>query len=122
MTNPGITPKTDAVSFDWATNGVTAGLKTQRGATPQLGDMGIAGADVPQPRQTFADFQHITQAAPQGWFEGTGEAVEAELKTSTLGQLVRNVSMESFDPMEGYETSDTSTWTSEDFDKIRSAG
>lgn len=122
VTNPGITPKSDAVSFDKATDGVFSSLKTQRGATPQLGNMGVKGADVAPTRQTFAEFEDITKAAPKGWFEGTGKAVEAELATSTLGQLFRNVTMETFDPMEGYETRDTSAWGDEDFDKIRKAG
>lgn len=122
VTNPGITPKSDAVSFEQATDGVFSGLKTQRGATPQLGNMGVKGADVAPTRQTFAEFEDITKKAPQGWFEGTGKAVEAELATSTLGQLFRNVTMETFDPMEGYETRDTSAWGDEDFAKIRNAG
>lgn len=122
VTNPGITPKSDAVSFEQATDGVVAGLKTQRGAVPELGNMGIKGADVAQPRQTFAELQDITKTAPKGWFEGTGAAVEAELATSTLGQMFRNVTMDTVDPMEGYETKDTSTWNDQDFEKIRKAG
>ncbi|WYW00445.1 internal virion protein with endolysin domain [Pseudomonas phage vB_PpuP-Nouni] len=122
VSNPGITPKSDAVSFAQATDGVTSSLKTQRGATPQLGDMAVKGSAVEPTRQTFAEFQDITKKAPQGWFEGTGKAVEAELATSTLGQLFRNVTMETVDPMEGYETRDTSAWGDDEFDKIRKAG
>ncbi|AWH15810.1 DNA translocation protein [Pseudomonas phage 67PfluR64PP] len=122
VSNPGITPKSDAVSFAQATDGVTSSLKTQRGATPQLGDMAVKGSAVEPTRQTFAEFQDITKKAPQGWFEGTGKAVEAELATSTLGQLFRNVTMETVDPMEGYETHDTSAWGGDEFDKIRKAG
>lgn len=122
VTNPGITPKSDAVSFEQATDGVFSGLKTQRGETPKQGDMAVKGSAVEPTRQTFAEFADVTKAAPKGWFEGTGAAVEAELATGTLGQLMRNVTMETFDPMEGYENRDTSAWGDEEFEKIRGAG
>lgn len=122
VTNPGITPKTEAVSFEQATQGVTAGLQTKRGATPELGNMGVKGSDVDPVRESFAQLEFYAAEAPKGWFEGTGEAVKAELATSTLGQLFRNVTLEQADPMEGYERPDTSSWGDAEFQKIRNAG
>lgn len=122
VTNPGISPKAEAVSFEDATKGVTAGLKTQRGVTPDLANMSVAGGSVPAKRETFAQAEFDQKGAPKGWFEGTGSAVKSELATGTIGQLLRNVTMDTVDPMEGFKTPDTSAWGDEDFEKIRKAG
>lgn len=122
VTNPGISPKAEAVSFEDATKGVAASSKVQRGVTPEMGNMNVRGGELTETRTPFAQLEFDTKAAPKGWFEGTGQAVKSELATGTLGQLFRNVTMETFDPMEGYETPDTSAWDDETFDKIRKAG
>lgn len=122
VTNPGITPKTEAVSFDQATQGVTAASKVQRGVTPALATMGVKGADVEPLQQSFAEREWDQRQAPKGWFEGTGQAIESELATSTLGQLFRNVTMDTVNPMEGYERPDTSAWGDAEWEKMRAAG
>lgn len=122
VTNPGITPKTEAVSFDQATQGVTATSKVQRGVTPALATMGVKGADVEPLRKSFAENEWDHRTAPKGWFEGTGQAIESELATSTLGQLFRNVTMDTVNPMEGYERPDTSSWGDAEWSKMRDAG
>ncbi|WYW00675.1 internal virion protein with endolysin domain [Pseudomonas phage vB_PpuP-Vasula] len=123
VSNPGISPKADAVSFEDATKGVAAAtLKTQRGVTPELANMGVRGGETPEFRKSFAEDAFDHKEAPKGWFEGTGGAVKAELSTGTLGQLLRNVTMDSVDPMEDYKTPDTSSWGDAEFNKIRDAG
>ncbi len=123
VTNPGISPKAEAVSFDKATQGVAATtLPVQRGATPQLGNMNITGKEDTSKRQNFAEKEFILKDAPKGWFEGTGKAIESELATSTLGQLMRNATATSVDPMADLKTPDTSSWGDAEFAQIRDAG
>lgn len=123
VTNPGISPKAEAVSFDKATQGVAATtLPVQRGATPQLGNMNITGKEDTSKRQNFAEKEFILKDAPKGWFEGTGKAIESELATSTLGQLMRNATATSVDPMADFKTPDTSSWGDAEFAQIRDAG
>lgn len=123
VTNPGISPKAEAVSFDKATQGVAATtLPVQRGATPQLGNMNITGKEDTSKRQNFAEKEFILQDAPKGWFEGTGKVIESELATSTLGQLMRNATATSVDPMADLKTPDTSSWGDAEFAQIRDAG
>ncbi|UKL14689.1 hypothetical protein [Pseudomonas phage Pf17397_F_PD1] len=123
VTNPGISPKAEAVSFDKATQGVAATtLPVQRGATPQLGNMNITGKEDTSKRQNFAEKGFILKDAPKGWFEGTGKAIESELATSTLGQLMRNATATSVDPMADLKTPDTSSWGDAEFAQIRDAG
>lgn len=123
VTNPGISPKAEAVSFDKATQGVAATtLPVQRGATPQLGNMNITGKEDTSKRQNFAEKEFILKDAPKGWFEGTGKAIESELATSTLGQLMRNATATSVDPMADLKTPDTSSWGDSEFAQIRDAG
>lgn len=122
VTNPGITPKSDAVSFDKAMEGLTATQSTVRGATPELGNMNIKGKEKDTFRQNFAEQEFDIKGAPKGWFEGTDKVVESELATGTLGQLFRNVKMSTFDPMEGYETRDVSKWGDAEFAQMRESG
>lgn len=122
VTNPGITPKSDAVEFDRAMQGITADIKTVRGATPELGNMNVKGEQKDIYRQNFAEAEFDVKGAPKGWFEGTGKVVESELATGTLGQLFRNVKMSTFDPMEGYDAPDTSAWGEAEFKQMRDAG
>lgn len=120
---PVTSPKPEAVTFDQATKGVAADtLKTLRGQTPELGDMTVKGGAVPEVRETFAQKEFDTAEAPKGWFEGTGKAVKAELATGTLGQLFRNATLDTVDPMAGYEVPDTSAWDDDTFAQIRAAG
>lgn len=122
VTNPGITPKSDAVEFDQAMQGITADIKTVRGATPELGNMNVKGEQKDVYRKNFAEAEFDVKGAPKGWFEGTGQVVESELATGTLGQLFRNATLSTFDPMEGYDTPDTSAWGDPEFDAMRNAG
>lgn len=122
VTNPGITPKTEAVEFDRAMQGIAADMKTVRGATPELGNMNIKGEQKDIYRKNFAEAEFDIKGAPKGWFEGTGEVVKSELATGTLGQLFRNATLTTFDPMEGYTAPDTSQWGDAEFKTLRDSG
>lgn len=122
VTNPGISPKAEAVSFEDATKGVTATPKVERGALPELGSMGVKGTEVDTHRADFGQAEFEARKAPQGWFEGTEEAVQAELFTSTLGQLMRNVKMDFTDPTDWMHKPNQKEWDESDFEQVRKAG
>jgi hypothetical protein len=122
VTDPGISPKAPAVSFDSATQGVTAAPKVQRGVLPELGNMGVKGQEPDTARADFAQTEFDHRKAPQGWFEGTGDAIQSELFTSSLGQLMRNVKMDIVDPVDWHKSFDTNTWDDSDFQQMRDAG
>jgi hypothetical protein len=123
VTNPGISPKAEAVSFDQATQGVTAtSLPVQRGVAPAPGNMSITGVEDTSKRQNFAEKEFILKDTPKGWFEGTGQVIESELATSTIGQLLRNSTQTSVDPMADLKVPDTSSWGDAEFAQIRDAG
>ncbi|CBZ42016.1 internal virion protein with endolysin domain [Pseudomonas phage phi15] len=118
-----VSGKPETVTFEAATQGVgTVKLPVQRGAGPELATMGVKGADVEPLKSPFAQQEFDAATAPKGWFEGTGEAVKAELATSSLGQLFRNVTIDSVDPMDGYAAPDTSDWGDAEFARMREAG
>lgn len=119
---PVVSPKAEAVTFEQATQGVMAATPIQRGAGPELATMGVKGVEVAPLKPSFAEREFDLKDAPKGWFEGTGEAVKSELATSSLGQLFRNVTMDTVDPMEGYQATDTSDWGDSEFERMRAAG
>lgn len=110
------------------------------GAAPVGGaSMNITGKDVPGQAPSFAEELYRTTGKTEdetgkGIFEGTGKAVEAELKLSQLGVALRAVAQaEEFDFTEAYtrlrdafndpfEGGRMSDWTDAEYEKVRASG
>ncbi|KMT52132.1 transglycosylase SLT domain-containing protein [Pseudomonas fildesensis] len=123
VTNPGINPKAQAVSFEDATRGVTAGSKVRVGQDlPQLGNMNLEGGTAPQTQQDFITLENHIGKPAKGTFEGTGDATAASLATSPLASLFRYATQEDHDPLDWVNPSDNSQWTADDYDMIRKEG
>ena len=123
VTNPGINPKAQAVSFEDATRGVTAGSKVRVGQDlPQLGNMNLEGGTAPQTQQDFITLENHIGKPEKGTFEGTGDATAASLATSPLASLFRYATQEDHDPLDWVNPSDNSQWTADDYDMIRKEG
>ncbi|MFL1495523.1 transglycosylase SLT domain-containing protein [Pseudomonas antarctica] len=123
VTNPGINPKAQAVSFEDATRGVTAGSKVRVGQDlPQLGNMNLDGGTAPQTQQDFITLENHIGKPEKGIFEGTGDATAASLATSPMASLFRYATQEDHDPLDWVNPSDTSQWTADDYDMIRKEG
>ncbi|NVZ18540.1 transglycosylase SLT domain-containing protein [Pseudomonas costantinii] len=123
VTNPGINPKAQAVSFEDATRGVTANSKVRVGEDlPQLGNMDMKGGTAPQTQQDFITLENHIGKPEKGTFEGTGDATAASLATSPLASLFRYATQEDHDPLDWVSPSDNSQWTSDDYDMIRKEG
>ncbi|POA61139.1 transglycosylase SLT domain-containing protein [Pseudomonas sp. GW531-R1] len=123
VTNPGINPKAQAVSFEDATRGVTAGSKVRVGQDlPQLGNMNLEGGTAPQTQQDFITLGNHIGEPEKGTFEGTGDATAASLATSPLASLFRYATQEDHDPLDWVNPSDNSQWTADDYDMIRKEG
>lgn len=122
VTNPGINPKAEAVSFEDATRGVTARNPLGR-ELPQVGNMNLDGGSAPQTQQDFGTLSKIIGGAkPSGTFEGLGAATDANIATSPLVSLARYWTQEDADPLDWVKPNDTSDWTPEDYDMIRKEG
>lgn len=123
VTNPGINPKAQAVSFEDATRGVTAGSKVRVGQDlPQLGNMNLEGGKAPQTQQDFITLENHIGKPEKGIFEGTGDATAASLATSPIASLFRYATQEDHDPLDWVNPSDNSQWTADDYDMIRKEG
>lgn len=124
VTNPGIHPKAEAVTFEDATRGVTAHSKVQVGSgLPELGNMDIKGGHAPQTQQDFQTLSNIIGNRPEkAAFDGTADAVSANIATSPVVSLARYWTQEDADPLEWVKPSDTSEWTKDDFEMIRKEG
>jgi hypothetical protein len=124
VTDPGINPKAEAVTFEDATRGVTAHSTVQVGSgLPELGNMDLKGGQAPQTQQDYQTLSNIIGNRPEkGTFDGTGDAVSASIATSPVVSLARYWSQEDADPLEWVNPSDTSDWTKEDFEMIRKEG
>ena len=121
VTNPGIHPKAEAVTYEAATDGVTAGNKVGK-ELPAPGQLDLPGGTAPQTQQDFQTLSNIIGKKPKGTFEGLGDAVEGSLATSAVASILRYGTMEDADPLEWVKPNDTSDWTSEDYDMIRREG
>lgn len=127
----------------------SSGFEAPAGLEPKAKDLGdapagvasmsVTGKDAGEQQPTFAEELYRTTGKTEdedgkGIFEGTGKAVEAELKMSQMGMALRAITegdefdfTESFtrlrdafnDPFEGGRLSD---WTDEDYEKVRTSG
>lgn len=123
VTNPGINPKAQAVSFEDATRGVTANSKVRVGENlPQLGAMNLDGGTAPQTQQDYITLSNHIGKPEKGLFEGTGEASSAYLATSPIASIFRYATQEDHDPLDWVDQHDNSQWTAEDYDMIRKEG
>ena len=123
VTNPGINPKAQAVTFEDATQGVAATSKVRLGENlPQLGDMNLDGGTAPQTQQDYITLSDHIGKPEKGTFEGTGDAAAASLATSPLASLFRYATQEDHDPLDWVNPTDNSQWTAEDYDMIRKEG
>ncbi|ROL94868.1 transglycosylase [Pseudomonas chlororaphis] len=117
VTNPGINPKAQAVTFEEATQGVAAASKVRVGdGLPQLGNMSLDGGTAPQTQQGYLG------KPEKGFFEGTGEASKAAVATSPIASIFRYATQEDHDPLDWVNPTDNSQWTAEDYDMIRKEG
>lgn len=123
---PGIHPKTEAVSFESLTEGLTAnpkGVPKLGDDLPQLGNAGLNGVDVPGQERDFAARSAIdAKAKAKGFFEGTVDASVGSIVTSPLAAIGRYVTQEDVDPLDWVKVHDTSEWTREDYENIRKEG
>lgn len=123
VTNPGINPKAQAVTFEDATQGVTANSKVRVGENlPQLGNMNLEGGTAPQTQQDYITLSNHIGKPEKGTFDGTGDATAAALATSPLASIFRYATQEDHDPLEWVNPTDNSQWTAEDYDMIRKEG
>ncbi|AZD80960.1 transglycosylase SLT domain-containing protein [Pseudomonas chlororaphis] len=117
VTNPGINPKAQAVTFEEATQGVTAASKVRVGeGLPQLGNLNLDGGTAPETQQGYLG------KPEKGFFEGTGEASKASVATSPIASIFRYATQEDHDPLDWVNPTDNSQWTAEDYDMIRKEG
>lgn len=123
VTNPGINPKAQAVTFEEATQGVAATSKVRVGENlPQLGNMNLDGGTAPQTQQDYITLKDHIGKPEKGAFEGTGDATAASLATSPVASILRYATQEDHDPLDWVNPSDNSQWTAEDYDMIRKEG
>ncbi|KPA96901.1 transglycosylase SLT domain-containing protein [Pseudomonas asplenii] len=116
VTDPGIHPKAKAVSFEDATQGLTANNPVRIGdGLPGLGAMGLKGGETPVTQDAFLP-------KDKTFFEGTGEATKASVMTSPIPSIFRYATQDTVDPLEWANPSDTSEWTRDDFEMIRKEG
>ncbi|MBD8668999.1 transglycosylase SLT domain-containing protein [Pseudomonas lurida] len=119
MTDPGIHPKAKAVSFEDATQGLTANNPIHVGqGLPGLGAMGLKGGEAPVTQPDY-----LSMAKPEKtFFEGTADATKASVMTSPVPSILRYATQETVDPLDWVNPTDTSSWTRDDFDMIRKEG
>ena len=123
VTNPGINPKAQAVTFEDATQGVAATSKVRVGENlPQLGNMNLDGGTAPQTQQDYITLSDNIGKPEKGTFEGTGDATAASLATSPIASIFRYATQEDHDPLDWVNPTDNSQWTAEDYDMIRKEG
>jgi len=123
VTNPGINPKAQAVTFEDATQGVTAKSKVRVGENlPQLGNMNLDGGTAPQTQQDYITLSDHIGKPEKGTFEGTGDATAASLATSPLASIFRYATQEDHDPLDWVNPTDNSQWNAEDYEMIRKEG
>jgi len=123
VTNPGINPKAQAVTFEDATQGVAATSKVRVGGNlPQLGNMNLDGGTAPQTQQDYITLKDHIGKREKGTFEGTGDAAAASLATSPIASILRYATQEDHDPLDWVNPTDNSQWTAEDYDMIRKEG
>ncbi|MHC8370147.1 transglycosylase SLT domain-containing protein [Pseudomonas sp. MDT1-85] len=123
VTNPGINPKAQAVTFEDATQGVAATSKVRVGENlPQLGNMNLDGGTAPQTQQDYITLKDHIGKPEKGTFEGTGDATAASLATSPVASIFRYATQEDHDPLDWVNPTDNSQWTAEDYDMIRKEG
>ncbi|WPN56847.1 transglycosylase SLT domain-containing protein [Pseudomonas sp. P9_31] len=123
VTNPGINPKAQAVTFEDATQGVAATPKVRVGENlPQLGNMNLDGGTAPQTQQDYITLSAHIGKPEKGTFEGTGDATAASLATSPVASIFRYATQEDHDPLDWVNPTDNSQWTAEDYDMIRKEG
>lgn len=123
VTNPGINPKAQAVTFEEATQGVTAASKVRVGENlPQLGNMNLDGGAAPQTQQDYITLKDHIGKPDKDTFDGLGDATAAALATSPVASIFRYATQEDHDPLEWVSSTDNSQWTAEDYDTIRKEG
>ncbi|TMU78830.1 transglycosylase [Pseudomonas fluorescens] len=123
VTNPGINPKAQAVTFEEATQGVAATSKVRVGENlPQLGNMNLDGGTAPQTQQDYITLKDHIGKPDKDTFEGLGDATAAALATSPMASIFRYATQEDHDPLEWVSSTDNSQWTAEDYDTIRREG
>ncbi|WP_248745172.1 transglycosylase SLT domain-containing protein [Pseudomonas sp. MWU12-2037] len=119
VTDPGIHPKAKAVTFEDATQGLTATNPIHVGqGLPGLGAMGLKGGEAPV---TQPDYLSMVPKE-KGTFEGTWDATKASVMTSPIPSILRYATQETVDPLEWANPTDTSSWTRDDFEMIRKEG
>ena len=123
VTNPGINPKAQAVTFEEATRGVTANSKVRVGENlPQLGEMNLDGGTAPQTKQDYITLSNHIGKSQKDTFEGLGDASAANLATSPIASIFRYATQEDHDPLDWVDVHDTSEWTADDYAMIQKEG
>lgn len=117
-------PKDSASDFSQFSEGLEAAPKVARTGGVQTDAFGLAQGEQ-QVLEKGAREMEIDreQANPEKeFFEGTWQTTKDYLSTSPLAQIYRNVTVEDHDPLDWVNPADTSSWTDEDFQKIRQEG
>lgn len=118
-------PKDSASDFDKFTAGTEASSKVARTGGVEVDAFGLAQGETPTLQKGAREMeidQEVARGPEKDFFEGSWQASKDYLATSPLAQIYRNVTVEDHDPLDWVNPSDTSSWTDEDFQKIREEG